>query len=319
MSKKGKKYDIDFLIGKPFKKKSLKKGKRHRVNRDKIRYKRRLLHYTESVEKRVMALNQIDDSMHPSEMIKNQGYMRHSIYNYKGEASDMNSMEWRAKFLSLYCMTVMVNFDTIVTNLYEELDLKDVNEWKMKEAILTKMYEDMVSLIKCCIGGSSYKNIMRQSFVYTVYSYPRKNLDDYCRKILDVMDNLETEAIGNGEDIVINDIFLLAYALFTGSTKFNKIKVFEDLDGCSRSDNFSSIITRFGRTLIEKTRRRGIPIMILAFRGAKPKIECDYNKYGKSEAFDIGVLALYFVRTLVDNSYISEVIDDVITKEKKAR
>ena len=291
------------------------KEKKKKEMKPKKTYGRRLKAFRELMNTRVKTLNRIPTEDNFDVLFKNQ-YLDLSVYNYNGMSLPMDSMEWKAKFLTLYFAYTTDNIDRVVTNIVRDLDVDEDIFWDAKDAVLCKIYEDLAKLNECMIAKHGmYNNILIQSLYYTIYISEKGNHKEYTESLQDAFANIKRVANSRDVDydILAHDIFLIAFALATGSTKFKNVPSFTDFDGMTLDDDFSRLVEKLGKAIYKEYDKRVLPMMFKAFIDSKPLIASNIDRVYRSNV-NLGIVALYYAAFIIGDRAVTDVVISLVTK-----
>lgn len=279
----------------------------------KKKYKRRVKLFRQKLSKLVRLINEVDEDIDPIK--NNKRFVRNSIYRYGKIPLPIYSFEWKMKFLTIYITEVSRSVEIIVDNIMSDLDVEEELIWEAKEAVLCKIYEDLIVLAKGMRYTTNYSSILLQSNLYTIYSLSVGNHAKYTKKVKEVISNIKYVANKQeDDDILINDIFLLSYVLMTGTFKFKDMLSFKDFEGKTSESNFKRILKEYGHILYDKYEIQDIPIMFWAFRSALPEIYSDFKNINEDRYLNLAVLALYYTGWIINDDHIDSLIHNIVSR-----
>ena len=296
------------------KKKKGKKKKKVKVRkidpREKEYYEREAI-FQSWIRRKILDINKINPKKFRPGI---DDYKKLSIFSYDRKPVPINSEAFRVKFLSFYLTEVGGNVDTMTTMMcvYNQVKKKDM--WEKKLAYFEKIRFETVMLTRYMMGGGKYRNVLRAS-----------NLDSV---FMTVCNHKEYQAInkvaesirrgidhGNADDIVINDILLLAYAVGASDFKFNRLPAFEELEGRMLGHNFHDILVKFGKCVRKALKKKDSHPMLYSFYNASPMMLSTYPDANTNKNLNLAILVLSYTAWMIGDRKIARYIREILLKE----
>ena len=304
---------VDFYRNQKPKKKKKKsynepKKKKKKADPDMILFEKELDQIEVWAKNFILRINEIDKSKFNPEK---DDFKKKSVYSYSMKPLPISSREWKVKFLSFYITEVVGNLDEITTNICIDLDTKKKVWWSMKRRVLQRVSYDLKILASSMLNRKKYGGILKQSNLCSVYMTECR-YKDY-QGIKEVLKSIKNGIRkGYNDDIILNDFFLLSYALGAGDFKFNKLPPFKAIEGKSRQSDFRNLLIQFGKCCRKELKRKDAHPMLYAFYRSAPIMVSTYKGVNEDKDLNTAVLILSYAVWVCGDERIRRFISEVL-------
>lgn len=273
----------------------------------------------------IQSLNKVDLPSFQDELMHEHVFRLSQLEWDQHNVYDVNSELYRRRFLTLLFTVIGENFSRICEREYM-YHTPGEGIYEHQYFYLLDMMKKIKKLHSKFLDSNDWRDLILQFLEYTYFITVKKKkkaekmIDGTNRYVMELRDGCQhgffTKPLLD-PNIAVDDILKLSVLLTTGTPFVNATPAFElfkkKIPG---NDTYRYEIGYIGKTAMCMNKdpdRNGVLYRI--FKDASPQIEYSISGVAENPYLREGITALEFVRFIVNDKYVSELIDKLLEKK----
>ena len=256
--------------------------------------------------------------------LSSNAFLNDSILRWDNERSvyETDTLIFRTRFISLVLESLRKDFDLIIKRAAKQ---KKFSFYENGIVLIKKFMDDIIRFIFVMVNTDveRYKNtILNMHSICSYKTYKKEEQEEWMNtlngKVNFIRNSMNSSLLEKkffNDDNAIYEIMTLAYMLATEEYTDEEFIKFKYVKNATKEHDLILLIEALGKAILKHNKKSKYPIMFRSFVLARPNVHTEhYIESRENKAVQIGLLALYYTKFVINYDITNNFIDEMLRK-----